>query len=65
MKDQWASTWTYIGGATAAVGGVTLTEWMAIGGLVVAVAGFVVNVWHKRQMVRIERERLEMDRARG
>lgn len=54
-----ASTWSgaFLGG----VGAVTVTEWLAIGGFVLALAGFLVNFWHKRQLIKIERERLDRE----
>lgn len=58
------NTTMWTGASAAILGGVTLTEWLAIAGFLLALAGFVVNVWHKRQMVHLAREKLEMDRAR-
>lgn len=53
------STW---GGASlSAVGAITLTQWLAVGGFVLALLGFVVNFWHKKQMIKIEKERLERE----
>jgi len=54
-----ASTWT--GAVASGVGAITLAEWLAIGGFLVALAGFFVNLWHKRKMVRVARERLKLE----
>ena len=53
------STWS--GAIAGGVGALTLTHWLAIGGFVVAVAGFFVNLWHKRQLLKLERERLILE----
>jgi len=42
-------------------GAVTLTQWLAVGGFILALAGFVVNFWHKRQIIKIEKERLNRE----
>lgn len=54
-----ATVWTWAGAALGVLGAATVTEWLALGGLMVAIGGFVVNLWHKWQMVKLERERLE------
>lgn len=59
------STATWAGATLSGVGAVTLTQWLAIGGFALAFFGFFVNLWHKRQMVKIERERLERQFPRG
>lgn len=48
------------GAVGAALGGVTLTEWLAIGGFVLAFLSFIVNFWHKRALIKIEREKLKL-----
>lgn len=54
-----ASTW---GGAfVSGVGALTVTEWLAVGGFILALGGFLVNWWHKRQLVRLARERLDRE----
>ena len=54
-----ASTW---GGAfVSGIGAFTVTEWMAVGGFGLALCGFMVNWWHKRQMVKLARERLDRE----
>lgn len=54
-----AGTWSgaFLGG----VGALTLTQWLAIGGFLLALAGFFVNLWHKRQILKIEARRLELE----
>ena len=53
------------GGGFSVLAFVTLTEWLAIGGFVLALVGLIVNVWHKRQMVKLAREKLELERSKG
>lgn len=52
---------TWAGAGLSSIGAVTVTEWLAIGGFCLAVCGFIVNLWHKRSMIKIERERLERE----
>lgn len=51
------------GAATASVGGLALSEFLAIVGVVVAVLGLLINFWHKRSIVKIERERWAVEKA--
>lgn len=55
------NTVTWSGAGIAVVGAITITQWLAIGGLILAAAGFVVNFWHKVQMVRIAKEKLDRE----
>lgn len=52
------------GGGLAFFGWLTFNEWIGAIGVVLAVGSFGVNLWHKKAMVRMERERLEMERNR-
>ena len=48
------------GGAGTALAGMAVSDWMAILGFGLALAGFGVNVWHKRKMLRLRREEIEL-----
>lgn len=52
---------TWGGAGIGALGAITVIQWVAIGGFVLALAGFCVNWWHKAQMVKIAKERLERE----
>lgn len=52
---------TWSGAGLSGVGAFTFTEWLAIGGFLLALGGFIVNFWHKSQMLKIERERLNRE----
>lgn len=64
LIDQATDRGALGGGAVAILGGVTFNEWMAIIGVIIAAASFGVNLWHKRAMVRVEKERLKLERER-
>jgi hypothetical protein len=57
-----ANVTTYAGMTGSVVGGLALSEVIAIGGFLVALLGVAVNFWHKRAIVRIARERWELER---
>lgn len=55
------SSATWSGAIIAGFGALTINQWLAIGGFSLAVAGFAVNVWHKTQIVKIERAKLRKE----
>lgn len=55
---------TWGGAVVAGAGALTLADWMAVSGVFLALLGLVVNWWHKRALVRIARERLELERVK-
>ena len=57
-----ANVTTYAGMTGSVVGGLALSEVIAIGGFLVALVGVGINFWHKRAVVRIARERWEIER---
>lgn len=59
--SSFLSVGTWSGAIASGVGAITLAEWLAIGGFLVALAGFFVNLWHKRKMVKVARERLALE----
>lgn len=56
---------TWSGAAIAGFGAWTVTEWMAVGGFLLASLGFAVNLWHKIQMVRLERRKFEFEKSKA
>ena len=64
MRDkvgEMLSTATWSGAGLSAVGAITVVQWLAIGGFILAAAGFCVNWWHKTQMVKLAKERLDRE----
>ena len=59
--DLWVRLITFLGASAAAIGGLTLTTWLSLFGLVLAFLTLMVNWWHKRQIIKIERDRLERE----
>lgn len=57
-----ANITTYAGVTGSVIGGLALSEVIAIGGFFVALIGVGINFWHKRAVVRIARERWEVER---
>lgn len=58
--DKTISGTAYLGSAfTAWMGSMSANDVAAYGGLVVAAATFCYNVWHKRQLLKLEREKLK------
>lgn len=53
------------GGFAAIFGAVTFNEWIGVIGVGIAAASFGVNLWHKRRMVQLRREELDMERGRN
>lgn len=64
ISDTAIKATTYLGATTGILGGLALSEWLAVIGVIMTAFGVAVNFWHKRTMIRIERERLQMDRDR-
>ena len=55
-----------LGGAIiSGAGAFTLQDWMAVGGFLLAVGAFVFNIHHKREIRKIEREKLERQYPQG
>lgn len=64
LYEMWIKLTMTAGLFTGVVGGLALSEFLAIGGFGLALASLVANIWHKRQMVKIELEKLEIERRR-
>lgn len=63
--DKMVTPTTWAGAFIGGFGAITVTEWMAVGGFFIALAGFCVNVWHKRAIIRIARDELEIKRKQA
>ncbi|MEM7212392.1 MAG: holin [Pseudomonadota bacterium] len=63
MKDT-PSAGMYASAGFSLFAGMTLNDWAVLVGIVVAVLGLLINLWHKRQIVRIEQERLEFEKQK-
>ncbi|MBL4795801.1 MAG: hypothetical protein JKY50_00145 [Oleispira sp.] len=63
--DEMLSAATWSGAGMSVVGALTVVQWLAVGGFVLAVAGFCVNFWHKTQMIKLARERLDKEYPDG
>lgn len=59
--DLWVRITTFFGVGAAAIGGITLTSWLSVLGVLIAFLTLLVNWWHKRQMIMIERDRLDRE----
>lgn len=59
--DLWVRLITFLGASAAAIGGLTLTTWLSVIGVILAFLTLAVNWWYKRQILKIERERLERE----
>ena len=55
------NTTTWGGAGIAIVGAVSITQWLALGGFILAAVGLGVNIWFRRSLIKIERERLEKE----
>lgn len=49
------ATYVFAGGAT--ICGFTVNEFIGLGGLVLAVLTFIGNLWYKRELLKIAREK--------
>lgn len=59
--DLWVRITTFFGVGAAALGGITLTSWLSVLGVLIAFLTLLVNWWYKKQMIKIERDRLERE----
>ena len=60
MMDK-AHSVSWIGAAMAVTGQLSLNDWLGIIGVSLALVGMVANIWYKRKMLSIEREKLERE----
>lgn len=63
IADTAAKVTTFSGLAATTIGGLALAEWLALGGFIVTLVGVGINFWHKRAIVRLEREKWEFEKA--
>lgn len=61
VVDAWVRAGTVSGSAIGAMGAVTLTSWLGILGVCIALLTLLVNFWYKRQMLNIEREKMNRE----
>lgn len=59
--DLWVRLITFLSAGAAAIGGITLTTWLSVVGVLIAFITLAVNWWYKRQMVKIEIDRLNRE----
>lgn len=59
--DAWVRAGTFSGAGVATLGGLSLSTWLSIFGVAIAAGTLFINWWHKRQMVKIARERLDRE----
>lgn len=65
LSERASSVAAYAAGAiTTAIGALTWQEWAAAVGIVCTVATLAVNAWHKRRMVELRRQELEIAKRR-
>lgn len=57
MPDRIATNVSYAGATTAVVGGLSFNEWVGLAGVIVALATFIYNVWYKERLIRIAKEK--------
>lgn len=57
MPDRIATNVSYAGATTAVVGGLSFNELIALTGVIVALATFIYNVCYKERLIRIAKEK--------
>lgn len=62
FTDAWHKFTIWAGGFVAVVGGLSASTVFAAVGAAVAVGGLILNWWHKREMLKLERARFEMEK---
>ena len=59
MEKAHSISWA--GAMMAIIGNWSLADWLAISGVILALMGTIATIWHKFEMVKIERDRLERE----
>lgn len=56
-EERIATAGTYTGSAIAAFSGLTLNEWGVVVGIVLGTLSFIANIWFKHRILRLARDR--------